>query len=152
MWKNVLLAALSNLKIETVVQSFIKNVFSFYEAPSAIVSDQSSQFISEFWIRFCKILNIQCQLSTVFHPQTNESTERMNSIIKSMLRAFSNWDQMNWAPLLSIIQVMIKNHIVFLTKIFSFFLLHDYELDTIQVEQNSEARSRRNPDSKSPKF
>ena len=37
--KNVLLTVLLNLKIKTVIQSFIKNVFLFYKAPSAIVSD-----------------------------------------------------------------------------------------------------------------
>ena len=37
--KNVLLTVLLNLKIKTSVQSFIKNVFSFYEVPSVIVSD-----------------------------------------------------------------------------------------------------------------
>ena len=37
--KNVSLTALLNLEIETVIQSFIKNVFSLHEAPSAIISD-----------------------------------------------------------------------------------------------------------------
>ena len=138
--KNVSLAALSNLKIEMIVQSFIKNVFLLYEAPSAIVSDQGSQFTSEFWVRFCKILNIQHQLFTAFHPQTDGATKRMNSIIELMLRAFSNWDQTNWAPLLSMIQLAIKNYVASSTEISLFFLLYGYELDTIQVEPNSEVR------------
>ena len=50
------------------------------------------------------------------------------------------------------IQLAIKNHIVFLIKISLFFLLYDYELNTIQIEQNSEVRFRRNPDLKSLKF
>ena len=37
--KDVSLTALSNLKIKTVIQNFIKNIFSFHKAPSAIVSD-----------------------------------------------------------------------------------------------------------------
>ena len=37
--KDISLTILSNLKIETVVQSFIKNVFLLYKAPSVIVSD-----------------------------------------------------------------------------------------------------------------
>ena len=40
--KNVSLTALPNLEIETVIQSFIKNVFSLHKAFSAIVSDQNS--------------------------------------------------------------------------------------------------------------
>ena len=105
-----------------------------------IVSDWGSQFISEFWVRFCEIFNIQCWLFTVFHPQTDGAIERMNSIIESMLRAFSNWNQTNWASLLLIIQLMIKNCVTSLTKVSLFFLLHGYELDTIQVELNLEVR------------
>ena len=37
--KDVSLTALLNLEIETIIQNFIKNIFSFYEAFSAIVSD-----------------------------------------------------------------------------------------------------------------
>ena len=37
--KNVSLTALSNLEVETVIQSFIKNVFSLHKVSSLIVSD-----------------------------------------------------------------------------------------------------------------
>ena len=37
--KDVSLTALSNLEIEMIIQSFIKNVFSLYETSSMIVSD-----------------------------------------------------------------------------------------------------------------
>ena len=50
------------------------------------------------------------------------------------------------------IQLAIKNYIVFLIKIFLFFLFHDYELNTIQIEQNSEIKFRKNPDSRFSKF
>ena len=129
--KDVSLTALSNLKIKMIIQSFIKNVFSLYKALSVIISNWSSQFISEFWVKFCKTLNIQHQLFTVFHPQTNRFTERMNNVIKLMLRAFSNWNQINWTSLLLMIQLTIKNWIAFATEILLFFLLHNYKLNTI---------------------
>ena len=149
LFKNVSFAVLSNLEIEIIIQSFIKNVFSLYGAPSVIVSDWGSQFISEFWAKFCETLNIQCQLSTAFHPQTDEVTERINSVIEAMLRAFSNWDQTNWKPLLPMIQLVIKNHVAFLTEVFLFFLLYNYELDTIQIEPNSSIR--KSPNVRPPK-
>ena len=37
--KDVSLTALLNLKIEMIIQNFIKNVFSLHEAPLMIVSD-----------------------------------------------------------------------------------------------------------------
>ena len=147
--KDISLTALLNLKIETVIQSFIKNVFLFYEASLTIVSDQNSQFISEFWARFCETFNIQHQLFTMFHPQTDRFTERMNSVIKSMLRAFSNWDQTNWASLLLMVQLAIKNQVASAIKISLFFLLYSYELNTIQMKLNQIKESFNEKSSKS---
>ena len=46
--KNVSLTVLLNLEIKIIIQSIIKNVFSFYEASLMIILNQNSQFISEF--------------------------------------------------------------------------------------------------------
>ena len=132
-----------------IVQSFIKNVFLLHEAFLTIVLNWGSQFISEFWTRFCKTLNIQHQLFITFHLQTDEFTERMNSVIESMLRAFSNWNQTNWVSLLSMIQLTIKNQIASVIKISSFFLLHSYKLNTIQMKSS---QIKENSNGKSLKF
>ena len=50
------------------------------------------------------------------------------------------------------VQLAIKNCIVFLIKISSFFLFHNYELDIIQIEQNLKIKFRKNPDLKFSKF
>ena len=66
-----------------------------------------------------------------------------------MLRAFSNWDQTNWASLLLIIQLAIKNQIASATEVSSFFLFHDYELDTIQMKLSQIKESLNGKSSKS---
>ena len=66
-----------------------------------------------------------------------------------MLRAFSNWDQTNWAPLLLMIQLAIKNHIVSATEVSPFFLLYSYELDTIQMKLSQIKESPNGKSSKS---
>ena len=66
-----------------------------------------------------------------------------------MLRAFSNWDQTNWILLLLMIQLTIKNYIAFATEILSFFLLYDYELDTIQIKLSQIKESLNGKSSKS---
>ena len=73
----------------------------------------------------------------------------MNSVIKLMLRAFSNWDQTNWAPLLPMVQLAIKNWIASATEVSLFFLLHGYELDTIQIELSQIKESPNGKSSKS---
>jgi len=132
--KDVALSALPDLEVETVSKAFIKDVYAHHGPPTAIVSDRGSQFISEFWTQLCNILGIKKRLSTAFHPQTDGSTERMNSVIEAMLRAFCNWDQTNWASLLPVVQLAIKNRTATSTGVSPFYLLHGYELETIQLQ------------------
>ena len=44
-------------------------------APANIVSDHRSLFISEFWSVLCHNLGIKQQLSTAYHPQTDDQIE-----------------------------------------------------------------------------
>ena len=57
----------------------------------------------------------------------------MNSVIKLILWAFSNWDQTNWTFLLLIIQLAIKTYYL-CNRNFIIFLLYSYKLDTIQMK------------------
>ena len=60
------------------VEMLIKEVFRIYGLSVSIVSDRGSQFIATIWKIFCKRLGIQAKLSTLFHPKTNNQTERAN--------------------------------------------------------------------------
>ncbi len=77
--------------------------------PESIVTDQGLLFISKFWSLLCYFLNIKRKLSTAFHPQTDGQTERQNSTIEAYLRAFVNWEQDNWARLLSMAEFPYNN-------------------------------------------
>ena len=46
-------------------------------------------------------LNVQQNLSTAFHPQTDGETECVNQEIEQFLCVFCNYQQDNWANLLS---------------------------------------------------
>ncbi len=58
----------------------------------SIVTDWGLLFTSKFWSLLCYFLRIKKRLSTTFHPQTNDQTERQNSTIEVYLRAFVNWE------------------------------------------------------------
>lgn len=88
--KDVILIPLHDLTVDTVVNAFVTHVTAHHWLPNAIVSDQGSQFLSEFWTTMCRMLRITQRLSTAFHPQTDSSTERMNSVVKAYLQAFIN--------------------------------------------------------------
>jgi hypothetical protein len=132
--KDIVLIPLPNMDTETVAWAFIKHVVAYHWLPDAIVSDRGSQFTSGLWKRLCEILGINRRLSTAFHPQTDGSTERMNSTIEVYLRAYVDWDQKNWAKLLSMAMIAIRSRDATSTGVSPFFLQHGYYIDPTQLE------------------
>lgn len=64
---------------------FIKEVVRLHGVPNNIVSDRGVQFTSKFWKDLCKSLEIKVSLSSAYHPQSNDQTERTN---QQYLRCF----------------------------------------------------------------
>ena len=77
--------------------------------PDSIVTNESSLFISKFWSWLCYFLGVKRRISTAFHPQTNDQTERQNSTIEAYLRAFINFEQNDWARLLPMAEFVYNN-------------------------------------------
>jgi len=46
--------------------------------PESIISDRDPQFAAGLMKQLNQMLGIEMKLSTAFHPQTDEQTERMN--------------------------------------------------------------------------
>ena len=67
---------------------FIQDILLLHRPPSAITSDKSLQFMSDFWKRFYKIIDMDRRLLTVYYPQTDRLIEKINLIIKAYLRIF----------------------------------------------------------------
>jgi transposase InsO family protein len=150
--KGSIFIPLPDIKTETVVRAFIRQVVAYHWLPDAITSDRGSQFVSLLWERLCEILKINRRLSTAFHPQTDGSTERMNSVWEAYVRAFISWAQDDWAPLCPMAQIAINGRDATSTGVSPFFLQHGYHVDPLQLETpqgadrkkyNSEERSER---------
>ena len=88
--KDIIIKPLKDATVKMMVWMFIENILALHGLSHAITSDRGPQFVSDFWKRFCEILKMDRRLSTAYHPQTDGSTERMNSTIEVYLRAFIN--------------------------------------------------------------
>jgi transposase InsO family protein len=80
--------------------------------PKKIVLNRQTQFTSKFWERLHEALDTQLYFSSTYHPQTDGQTERVNQILKDMLKACalqygSSWD-MSCRMLSSPITIVIK--------------------------------------------
>ena len=63
---------------EGLARLFRDNVWRLHELPESIISDKGSQFTAGLMRELNKMLGIKTKLSTAFHLQTDEQTERMN--------------------------------------------------------------------------
>lgn len=69
----------------------IEKVFSNYDIPNDIVSDRDKLFLLYFWQSAIKLFSVKIRLSTLFTPQIDRQTERINQTIKQYLQIFVNY-------------------------------------------------------------
>lgn len=65
------------------------------------MSDRDSLFTSGFWRELLKLQGSKLQMSTAYHPQSDEQTERVNQCLEVHLRCFCNMklhDRVRWIP------------------------------------------------------
>ena len=55
--------------------------------PDLITSYRGPQFVSDLWLKMCKIMGIARNPTTSYHPQHNGNIERMHRCLKNSLRA-----------------------------------------------------------------
>ena len=87
-----------------VAKLYAQHVFPHYRIPSKIISDRDPRFTEKFWTALCQTLDIQRNLSTAFHPQTDKQSERTNQWTEQYLQIFGNTIQTDWAEWLPITQ------------------------------------------------
>ena len=73
--------------VERLSHLYIQHIVRLYGVPVTIVSDRDSRFTAKFWRSLQMALGTSLNLSSAFHPQTDCQTERVNQVIKDMLRA-----------------------------------------------------------------
>ena len=73
---------------EGLTQLFRDNVWKLHRLPDSIISDKGPQFAAGIMKELNCILGIETKLSTVFYPQTDSQTERMNQELEQYLHMF----------------------------------------------------------------
>ncbi|KAL0547191.1 hypothetical protein IC582_017119 [Cucumis melo] len=78
-------------------QLYMSEIVRLHGVPVSIVSDRDARFTSKFWKGLQTAMGTRLDFSTAFHPQTDGQTERLNQVLKDMLRACAlefpgSWD------------------------------------------------------------
>jgi hypothetical protein len=101
-------------------------VIALHGIPEDMVSDRDPKFISIFWQSLWKRLGTKLKMSTSFHPQTDGQTERMNSVMEQVLRAYTAYDQLDWNELLPLVEFAMNNSVSSTTGHTPYFINYGY--------------------------
>jgi hypothetical protein len=85
------------ISAEGVAWLYLQHVFKNYGLPRKIISDRDTHFTGKFMRELCRILGIQQNMSTAYHPRTNRQSERSNQWVEQFFRFYIDVDQKNWA-------------------------------------------------------
>jgi len=71
-------ATTEGMSAERLARLFRDNIWKLHGLPESVVSDREPQLAAELTKELNRMLGIKTKLSTVFHPQMDGQTERMN--------------------------------------------------------------------------
>ena len=78
---------------EDLTEIFMRKVIRLHDIPASVITDRNTVFTSKFYSTLAYCLKIKHKLSTAFHPQTDDQTERLNAFMKQYLRTYVNFEQ-----------------------------------------------------------
>jgi hypothetical protein len=94
---------------EEMAALYARHVFTRYSLPTKIISDCDPQFASKFTRELCKLLGIQQNISTAYHPQTDGQSKRSNQWLEQYLWFWVNERQDDWAQYLPLVEFAHNN-------------------------------------------
>src|SRR5467141_97811 len=101
----------SDVTAAGVARLFRDHVWKLHGLPEEVISDQGTQFISNFTQSLSQLLGIRVAASMAYHPQTDGQNERVNQEVEQFLRLFVNQWQDNWYEWLAIAEFAYNNQI-----------------------------------------
>ncbi|GJU69721.1 putative reverse transcriptase domain-containing protein [Tanacetum coccineum] len=73
--------------MDKLARMYLKEVVTKHGIPVLIICDRDPRFASNFWKSLQKALGTSLDMSTAYHPQTDEQSERTIQTLEYMLRA-----------------------------------------------------------------
>jgi hypothetical protein len=116
------------ITIEATAQDIAKvlrqRVFRDHGLPKVMVHDCDTKFISQWATELYRLLSIKQNPSTVYHPQTDGQTKRVNQEIEKYLWAFIDYQQDDWTEWLDLPEFAYNDHAHSTTQQSPFYVMH----------------------------
>ena len=108
----------------TVYKEFLKNIVNHYGIPDSIISDRAKYFKEGVFGNYLKKNHVKHLLSSSHHPRTNGMTERLNRVLKDMLRRYCDGLPEKWDKVLDKACFALRVRIHSVTQRSPFYLLY----------------------------
>ncbi|GKD54119.1 ty3-gypsy retrotransposon protein, partial [Tanacetum coccineum] len=93
-----------------VAQAFLDNVYKLRGLPELIISERDKVFLSKFWSKLFKLLQVQLLKSISYHPQTDVQTEVVNKCLEGYLRCMTGEHPKEWLKWLSLAELWYNSN------------------------------------------
>jgi transposase InsO family protein len=76
--------------------AFLKSIVCRFGVPNRIITDNGTQFKSQYFQEYCEDISIQLCFTSIAHPRSNGQVERANTeILRGLkIRTYNNLDQL----------------------------------------------------------
>jgi len=111
---------IEKMSAEELARLFRDNVWKLYGLSESIISDREPQFVAGLMKELNEMLGIKSKLLTVFYPQTDRQTERVNQELEQYLRMFIDHRQEQWLEWLGTAEFVYNNKAYSSTKMSPF--------------------------------
>ena len=95
-------------KAANIADIFLKQIFQLHGVPKVIISDRDPKFTRNFWKSLFKGLNTTLNFSTSF--QIDGQTERVNQVVKDLLRMYVKDQPRKWDDYLELVEFDYNNN------------------------------------------
>ena len=92
--------SLAKMDIETIAEALLE-IYSRVGFPSEVLSDRGSQFAADRIKEVCRLISVKQLFTTPYNPKCNGLCERMNGVLKSMLKKICQERPKDWDRYLS---------------------------------------------------
>ncbi|GJV63013.1 putative reverse transcriptase domain-containing protein [Tanacetum coccineum] len=96
-------------KTEKLAKIYTNEIVARHGVPVSIISDRDGRFMSHLWQAFQKALGTRRDMSTAYHPQTDDQSERTIQTLEDMLQACVMDYGGSWDTHLSLIEFSYNN-------------------------------------------
>lgn len=125
--REIELVALKDTRAETVARNLVHQWILRRGPPRQLISDNGSDFRARLMKEVCRLLRVTHSFTTVYHPQPDGLTERVNRTLDDALATLLINNQREWPLLLPFVQWAFNTSVNAFTGLPPFAIAHGVE-------------------------